>query len=99
LKEREKVRERERERERERDDVGATALQPPDTLTILRCLSQPSFVAKVSLSLVLLEFLLETSCMASPVLIETSYRSTSLIRKRTPLGPYSRTMPRGLWWS
>jgi len=27
------------------------------------------------------------------------YRGTSLIRKLTPLGPYSRTMPRGLWWS
>jgi len=27
------------------------------------------------------------------------YRSTSLIRKRRPLGPYSRPMPRALWWS
>ena len=27
------------------------------------------------------------------------YRGTSLIRKRTPLGPYSRPMPRVLgWW-
>ena len=26
------------------------------------------------------------------------YRGTSLIRKRAPLGPYSRTMPRALWW-
>ena len=27
------------------------------------------------------------------------YKGTWLIRKRTPLGSYSRTMPRGLWWS
>ena len=27
------------------------------------------------------------------------YRGTSLIRKRAPLGHYSRTMPRALWWS
>ena len=27
------------------------------------------------------------------------YRGTSLIRNRPPLGPYSRTMPRALWWS
>ena len=27
------------------------------------------------------------------------YRGTSLIRNRVPLGPYSRTMPRLLWWS
>jgi len=27
------------------------------------------------------------------------YRGTSLIRTRPPLGPYSRPMPRGLWWS
>ena len=27
------------------------------------------------------------------------YRNTSLIRKRPPLGPYSRHMPRALWWS
>ena len=26
------------------------------------------------------------------------YRGTLLIRKRLPLGPYSRTMPRALWW-
>ena len=25
------------------------------------------------------------------------YRGTTLIRNRTPLGPYSRTMPRALW--
>ena len=29
----------------------------------------------------------------------TVYRSTSLIRNSTPLGPYSRTMHRALWWS
>ena len=27
------------------------------------------------------------------------YKGTSLIRKRYPVGPYSRTMPRLLWWS
>ena len=27
------------------------------------------------------------------------YRGTSLIRKRHPIGPYSRPMPRTLWWS
>ena len=27
------------------------------------------------------------------------YRSTSLIRNSAPIGPYSRTMPRALWWS
>ena len=27
------------------------------------------------------------------------YRGTSLIRSSAPLGPYSRTMPRALWWS
>jgi len=27
------------------------------------------------------------------------YRGTSLIRNSAPLGPYSRTMPRALWWS
>jgi len=26
------------------------------------------------------------------------YRGTSLIRNRTLLGPYSRTMPMALWW-
>ena len=26
------------------------------------------------------------------------YRGTSLIRKRLPLGPYTRTMPRDMWW-
>ena len=27
------------------------------------------------------------------------YRGTSLIRNSTPRGPYSRPMPRALWWS
>ena len=27
-----------------------------------------------------------------------SYRGTSLIRNCAPLGPYSRIMPRALWW-
>ena len=27
------------------------------------------------------------------------YRGTLLTRKRTTLGPYSRPMPRALWWS
>ena len=27
------------------------------------------------------------------------YRGTSLIENITPLGPYSRAMPRALWWS
>ena len=26
------------------------------------------------------------------------YRGTSLIRNSAPVGPYSRTMPRALWW-
>ena len=30
--------------------------------------------------------------------VSSEYRGTSLARKRTPLGPYSRTMPRLLWW-
>ena len=31
--------------------------------------------------------------------ITLEYRGTSPIRKRLPLGPYSRHMPRALWWS
>jgi len=27
------------------------------------------------------------------------YRGTSLMRERSPLGPYSMHMPRALWWS
>ena len=29
----------------------------------------------------------------------TGYRGTSPIRKRLPLGPYNRAMPRALLWS
>ena len=29
----------------------------------------------------------------------TLYRGTSLIRNSLPLGPFSRTLPRALWWS
>ena len=29
----------------------------------------------------------------------TNYRGTSLVRNSAPLAPYSRTMPRALWWS
>ena len=35
----------------------------------------------------------------SPRIGEQPYRGTSLIRNSAPLGPYSRTMPRALWWS
>ena len=31
--------------------------------------------------------------------VDLVYRGTSLIRKRVSLGPYGRTMPRGLWQS
>jgi len=34
-----------------------------------------------------------------PALTKFGYRGTSLTRKRTPLGPYRRPMPRALWWS
>ena len=30
---------------------------------------------------------------------ERAYRVTSLTRNSAPLGPYSRNMPWGLWWS
>ena len=30
---------------------------------------------------------------------KAAYRGTSLIRNSPPLGPYSRYMPRALWWS
>jgi len=29
----------------------------------------------------------------------STYRGTSLIKNSHPLGPYSRPMPRALWWS
>ena len=35
----------------------------------------------------------------SPHIHTAVYRGTSPIRKRRPLGPYSRTMPRALWKS
>ena len=36
---------------------------------------------------------------ASRVRRAVTYRGTSLIRNNALLGPYSRTMPRALWWS
>jgi len=30
---------------------------------------------------------------------DTGYRGTSLIRNTPPLGPYSKTLPRVIWWS
>ena len=36
---------------------------------------------------------------APRVQIEATYRGTSLIRNSAPLGTYSRTVPRALWWS
>ena len=33
------------------------------------------------------------------VSIPTTHKGTSIIRNRLPLGPYSRPMPRALWWS
>ena len=33
------------------------------------------------------------------ILRNLPYRGTSLIRKTLLLGPYSRTVPRVLWWS
>jgi len=41
-------------------------------------------------------------CMqcGTPLIVEDGvYRGTSLIRNSAPLGPYSRTIPRVLWWS
>ena len=40
-----------------------------------------------------LEVSLEAGCPFSG-----EYRGTSLMRNSAPLGPYSRTMPRALWW-
>ena len=41
------------------------------------------------------------ACIATVLLTMSIslYRGTSLIRKRPPLGPYNRAMPRALWWS
>ena len=36
---------------------------------------------------------------ADPTKTATTYRGTSLMRNSAPLGPYSRKMPRALWWS
>ena len=38
-------------------------------------------------------------CRQAGRLQYAEYRGTSLIRNRTTLGPYSRPMPRALWWS
>ena len=35
----------------------------------------------------------------TPTAVYNTYRGTSLIRNSPPLGPYSRPMPRALWWS
>ena len=42
-------------------------------------------------------FSTQTRTYVTPNVFE--YRGTSLIRKRHPVGPYSRVMPRALWWS
>ena len=39
-----------------------------------------------------------TSPTAVLVAPTTEYRGTLLIRKRHPPGPYTRTMPRDIWW-
>jgi len=41
----------------------------------------------------------EVSLSADPSSPRPCYRGASLIRNRLPLGPYSRHMPRALWWS
>jgi len=38
-------------------------------------------------------------CHHQEGLLPSEYRGTSLIRKSAPLGPYSRSIPRALWWS
>ena len=45
-----------------------------------------------------ISFAVRSSSM-SPKRPLKSYRGASLIRTRPPLGPYSRTMIRALWWS
>ena len=42
--------------------------------------------------------LLLTKYLTGPLCPVECYRSTSLVRKRTLLGPYRRPMPRALWW-
>ena len=39
------------------------------------------------------------STQASLLSADASYRGASLIRNCAPLGPYSRIMPRALWWA
>jgi hypothetical protein len=51
-----------------------------------------------------MELVLQKHVAAHPLDLRTArdqviYRGTSLIRNRTPLGPYSRAMPRALWRS
>ena len=41
----------------------------------------------------------EPEALKSITLKARPYRGTSLIRNSAPLGPYSRNMPRALWWS
>jgi len=36
---------------------------------------------------------------SAQLLHHSTCRSTSLIKNRAPLGPYTRTMPRAVWWS
>ena len=36
--------------------------------------------------------------IAPATVFTTTYRGTSLIRNSPFVGPYSRTMPRALWW-
>jgi hypothetical protein len=57
----------------------------------------------VSLSRAFFSALKESTLLSqSPVQLQPlnpqPYRGTSLIRKRPPLGPCSRHMPRALWW-
>ena len=49
-------------------------------------------------------FINEASLMTPVILHGTvhgylAHRGTSLIRNSAPSGPYSRTVPRALWWS
>jgi hypothetical protein len=43
-----------------------------------------------------MEFLRRSTYTAPP---RASYRGTSLIRPPPPVGPYTRTMSRAVWWS
>jgi hypothetical protein len=44
------------------------------------------------------KFRASSSSAAFRRLSSKPYRGTSLTRNRAPLGPYSRHMPRALWW-